>query len=356
MVVELKQVDFASARAATLRAHGLPSDAEDDVLIVEALRRAASLRCPASSHEVSELVRATLEPLVQLSDDTISDALDQIVGIGDLVEVQEQVGHLKRRLLYLGEPRFVRRASGDLLLLGIRPDAVDLVPESISERLTRVGVVRRLEEVSDDDLENLNGLGLSEVSAATWIGHPPSSTAAHFAASFDRRLDAQGPSGDIADLRILDHERSVHYYKGRWRTADAGTTGRFVGRRRQQFGADLWCYVELDGGVPARLLDLPLNHDVRGCDEAWQLQAAFDDIAGHPQSAVVARTGRGRVLIGLPSPPPRWLQRRWELLGEPCTLRGSLLAFEFATRDLKDELAFIHEQLWMNYRIATEEG
>ena len=69
----------------------------------------------------------------------------------------------------------------------------------------------------------------------------------------------------------------------RWREVRADS-GRFVARRDQAYGSNLWCYVELSNGEPQRLLDFPLaGSRWRGCDEAWRLQMAIDAQRGAPQ-------------------------------------------------------------------------
>ena len=80
-------------------------------------------------------------------------------------------------------------------------------------------------------------------------------------------LDAAPASFEIPGLSLIDPTSSVRYYRGRWVQPQA-QTGRFVGRRSQAYGADLWCYIEMDEGQPRRFLDLPLRGSrARGCDE-----------------------------------------------------------------------------------------
>ena len=57
-----------------------------------------------------------------------------------------------------------------------------------------------------------------------------------------------------------------------------------MGRRPQEYGSPIWCFVEIENGVPQKLLDFPLPKSRwRGCDTAWHLQMAMDHVRGEPQ-------------------------------------------------------------------------
>ena len=74
-------------------------------------------------------------------------------------------------------------------------------------------------------------------------------------------LDSVRTSPEVPGLSLLDSVRPVKYYRGRW-TGLKGHSGRFVGRRSQKYGADLWCYVQINNGTPERLIDLPLSDGI----------------------------------------------------------------------------------------------
>jgi hypothetical protein len=71
---------------------------------------------------------------------------------------------------------------------------------------------------------------------------------------YDSLLDTAGPAGTLAEFTLLDTERSPAYYPGRW-VMPKRQSGRFVGRRPQAYGADLWCYMEVADGTVKRLLN-----------------------------------------------------------------------------------------------------
>jgi hypothetical protein len=301
-------------------------------------------------------VRELLSPaLTDSTGDTLLDevegVLEALIACGDLVETVEEVSTMRRRVIYLGTPRFVRRRNGDVLLVGTRPDAQPIVGEALSDRIEWIGHLRRV--AGSTELEEMVAdYGLIEIDETRWIHHPTPETADEYLKSFADRLSAAPPSGEIPDLRILDRNQPTSYYRGRWRPSRSSDVGTFVARRSQGYGADLWCFVELDSGEPLRLLDLPSNPRERGCDEAWRLQAAIDALRGVPQVLTALRTGRGAVTLGLSAPPPRWLQRRWDLLGTPSRAKGCLFAYDFSTRDVAEEVAFAREMLWMDLVVA----
>ena len=125
-------------------------------------------------------------------------------------------------------------------------------------------------------------------------------------------------------------------------------TGIFVGRRTRKYGADLWCFVELELGQPKRLLDLPLKTDqFRGCDIAWRLQAALDAKNKKPQVySIVNNQGKDQVL-NVYSPLPSWIRRRWELIGTRVPEFNSLLSYSFAENEISEEETFVKEFMWL---------
>ena len=152
---------------------------------------------------------------------------------------------------------------------------------------------------------------------------------------------------ELPGLLLLDPERPVRYYRGRW-VEPSKQAGHFVGRRPQAYGADLWCYVEVQEGHAVGLVDLPTRHGVgRGCDEAWRLQAAIDYERDAPQVYRV-RSGPGRSwLLDFFSPVPMWARRRWETIGEPVSAFGCLFSFKFSETVVSDEIAFAREYMWL---------
>ncbi len=336
---------------------GLNPDACDlyfDEAISAALRRAAGFLCPCSYRT---LIQAVVEPLEHLSDDReqlfeiVENILNSMIAYGDLLE-EFEVATVERQqrsaLLYAAPPSFVWRESGSVLLLGIVPDQRSPLPEHLEQRVQHLSHIRCLFPEANEDLRaDLNQLGLVELSMDVWNKVSPSSESySSHIQKFDGAL--KGNPGTLVNLEILNPAKSVHYYRGRWE-AVSRQTGRFVARRPQAYGNNLWCYVELRNGIPEKLVDLPLlNKRLRGCDEAWRLQSAIDAARDQPQRFKV-RIGsdQGSRIIELYSPVPAWTQKRWDAVGEPVSSSGCLFSYKLPTPELQEEINFMKERLWL---------
>src|SRR5262249_35134973 len=129
----------------------------------------------------------------------------------------------------------------------------------------------------------LRDLGLLELSHPAWLRGPKPESASELCDRMLCRLKVEPPSGELADISILDPAKDVEYYGGRWITP-GNESGNYVGRRSQLFGAPLWGYASLTDGNVTRFLDFPLMGTCwRGCDVAWHLQMAIDSCRGTPQ-------------------------------------------------------------------------
>jgi hypothetical protein len=235
-----------------------------------------------------------------------------------------------------------------VILLGVAADQLSPLPSELEQRIQYLGHVRRLSPSSatEDLRAELRQLGLLELSSDAWLKGPKSSTATQAVAASDRALDSVPPSRDISGLVLLDPAKPVRYYRGRW-TEPKTQTGRFVARRPQAYGADLWCYVHLTKGQPERMIDLPQRGSRwRGCDEAWHLQMAIDAQRGAPQRFRVTPSGDA-VVLELFSPAPAWARRRWDAIGEPVPSAGSLFAYRIAKAEIGEERRFMREALWL---------
>ena len=324
-----------------------------DLISVEAvaasLRRSASYLCPCAA---TTLVRAVADPLrglVEETEDTrgiVRETLEAMIAHGDLIEHRdiEDSAPGAPVLLYAAPPSFVVRESGAAILLGVFNPAL----ESVSACIEYIGHLRRLNPDPDEDLSlELQQLGFTEISHQQWLRAPHGETPAQHLAHFDRLLDVAQSSGDVPDLLLLDWERPVRYYPGRW-TSVGSHSGRFVARRSQAYGGDLWCYIEMSDGRPKRLVDLPLaDSRWRGCDEAWRLQMAIDAIRGSSQLFKID-SGPGKpCVMQFYSPIPMWARRRLDSVGHPISIPGCLFAYGLAEAELAEEVRFASDVLWL---------
>jgi hypothetical protein len=353
----MKRLTAAEVHARKVEELGLDPAAVDlrsIEAIAAALRRAASYLCPCAG---ATLVRDVVSPFRGLVDDLeatkalVEDTLETMISHGDMLEQQDVTEEPRSGvgcLLYAAPPSFVARGSGAVILLGVAPDQLSVLPDDIEGRIQYVNHVRRLSALPGEDLRSvLKNLGLVELSHDNWLKAPRNAVPGQHVLKLDGLLDATPPSRDIPGLVLLDPDRPVGYYRGRW-VAPRAQTGRFVGRRSQAYGADLWCYVQLRDGQPERLIDLPLARSRwRGCDEAWHLQLAIDAQRREPQRFKIRPGPEGTVVLEFFSPLPMWARRRWDAVGEPVLGSGCLFAYQLTAAEAGEEVRFAREALWL---------
>jgi len=351
-VSRLSPPDVAVEAAETL---GL--DPSLDLMSAEGLaasiRRAASFSCPTTPGTLLRAVSDVLVGLPGFDDEKrnqITELIESLLAYGDLLELPDQDG--RQRQLYLGPPAYVpRRGSNSCLLVGIRPEGAPLVSDELAGDIQYHGHARILRLTDDESLgEVLDEEGLSKLATEQWLQSPRATKPQDLLALYTDRLETQGLTGDV-ELRILDPDASVTYYRGRWRTSRGSDNGNFVARRPQAFGADLWCFAELAGGVVAKLVDLPQQKQLGpASDEAWRLQAAIDALAGKPQRVRVAHADSAAArILDFFSPVPSWIQRRLDVIGALCRGgRGALFSYELPKSEVEEEIDFLQEQMWLS--------
>lgn len=344
--MDVRRVSSAQALDALARRLGLNSD-DEIALSSSCLRRSASLTAPVSRRALVDSVVELLDPLRPTQRVVVGETLDRIVASGDLVEVLEGSGERRTRTVYLGAPRYVcLPKSGDVVLVGTRPDGLPLLRFESTAHVQTFEHIRRIRSADEEFLDLLAADGFIETTSSKWLDAPEQETAESVRDLYIRAMESAPPSGLIEELKILDPKTSPAHYRSRWRASAAEDNGPFVARRNQAYGADLWCLVQLRDGEAQRFVDLP-RLSSRGCDEAWRLQAAFDALNDQAQELRVEFTGQGSVLIGVPAPLPGWLQRRWDLIGTAVRCGPGLFNYLFRGADARDEIAFAQNQLWM---------
>lgn len=361
----MRRLTAEQVHAQKIRELGLDPDALDLATpegVAGALRRVASYFCPCSA---ATLVRAVVLPLrglvpdIDQAKELVVRTLEAMISHGDVLEQPEIQDGMQTAcvLLYAAPASFVVRQSGLVVLLGIAADQLSPLPWELEQRIQYLGHVRRLSPLSatEDLRSELRQLGLLELPPDVWLKAPRSSTASQAIAESDRTLDIVPPSRDIPGLLLLDPTKPVRYYRGRW-TEPKAQTGRFVARRQQAYGADLWCYVQTTNGQPERLIDLPqLGSRWRGCDEAWHLQMAIDARRGFPQQFRATPSGDA-VVLEFFSPVPAWARRRWDAIGEPVPSAGCLFAYRIPKAEIDEERRFTREALWLEETTRVRTG
>ena len=338
------------------RTLGIPESHETglgDAMLAALVRRSAGVHCPcsratlrASVVECTRGLPANYESLPDAVDDTIEGL---IVG-GDLLELNDVVTEdsaIAQTWVFAAPPGFVIRPSGSAFLFGVVPDQDTFLPSAFASRILQRGFTRLLEPRPDEDLAHeLKELGLQQLSEGAWLRSPRPDKPAEMLSRYQRLLAGQPSVTAIRNLRILDPDRPVNYYRGRW-VDPTDHQGWFVARRPQEFGTPIWCLVYLKNGDPVRLLDLPLARTRwRGCDSAWHLQMAIDHDRGTPQR-YRRRIDDDTVRLDFYSPLPQWSQRRLMILGRPVTRDRCLFSYLMPAGEADTEEAFLQERLWL---------
>lgn len=351
--MELSQLTDAETRHRAIAGLGFDSSnltfASPEVLS-EQIRCFASLFTPVTPRR---LIASVLESVRFLVVDpipirqVIEDLVDSLVAHGDIVEAVDPMS--ARRRLYLTSPSFVMRNSGDALLIGIPPDGEALLPTKLRARVKHDGFLRWLESDGVSDVrELLIRAGFVELTRSQWIREPKIRSAADLVQEITELLGRSSAPESSAGFRIIDTNTPVTHYRSRWKELRR-ETGRFVARRPQAYGAELWCVIEADNGRVTRLYDLPLPQSVgRGCDDAWWVQAAIDATAGAPQVVRTrgAHSPEDPVTLDFFSPIPRWIQRQLEAVANLVD-GPSLLSFKCSTSDASEELERLQMTLWL---------
>lgn len=359
-ITMLASEEVAARTAAALGLDPDTTDLDSDEGLCASLRRAASFLCPATPRQLVDAVRDALGPLARRgvpSRDDVMDRLDLLVAAGDLLELHEDTQRQTRRL-FLGPPSYVTKSPGRYLLLGVRPFGERLVVGPLEKDIAYEGHLRTLRLDAADPPAVLAAAGLHETTPEEWLMAPRAQAADELLGEYRERLAVARPAGQVEGLTVIDSTARVDFYRGRWRQPRASDDGDFVGRRPQAYGADLWCFVRIEGGQPKALLDLPIaDSSTPGRFEAWRIQAALDAERGRPQTVRV-RCAEGvetERIVDLFGPVPGWAERYLTLVGLPAgPERGALLSYRLPREAMPEVSSFLRSMLWV--RITDEGG
>ena len=333
----------------------------DDTLLAALARRAAGVHCPCSRATLrTSLLECThgLPTSYDSLSQAIEDAIEALIVVGDLLELSDVViddSEVRQTWVFSAPPSFVVRPSGSVFLFGVVPDQDTFLPSALTCRVGQRGHTRVLEPLHGEDLAcELRELGLLQLSDRAWLRSPRKKDPTELIGRHRRLLASQPSVTGIPDLEILESARPVTYYRGRW-TDPTDQNGTFVARRPQEFGAPIWCLVELRSGEAVRFLDLPLPRTRwRGCDSAWHLQAAIDHVRGAPQR-YRRRMDDDGVRFDFFSPLPQWSQRRLIILGRPAPRDACLFSYVVPAKEADTEEAFLKQNLWLSHEDGSRE-
>ncbi len=358
----MKRISSREVHSSTIESLGLDSSIVDLTSIEAAaalLRRAGGFFCPCPPSRLLRLCRDLLQGL-GLSEDQEAElfetTLESLVAYGDFVESRDITRQSSERLLYATPASFVEVSHGYFLLFGITRDDDRSWERSLTNRIEPVNHCRVIRTSDSEGCRTqLQHCGVRRVAAESWLRMPDRLPVEDHVHKYDRALDDCVRAGSVDDLTILDFSLPVRFYKGRW-TTPKKHSGRYVARRPQLYGADLWCYVELDAGRLTKLVDFPLfEKNWRACDEAWHLQQAIDRMRDMPQRFRVRPVAASsEIAIDVFSPFPAWAKRRWDYTGKPVMSSGCLFSYCFSRSSLAEQKRFLEERMWLSELTAVD--
>lgn len=332
----------------------------NDLLLASLLRRSAGIHCPCSRVTLQKSILDSLKYLTdekQPLSERVEAAIEGLIVGGDLLELNDVVfedSNATGSWVFAAPPSFIVRRDGSIFVIGIVPDQDTFLPNSLSELITYDSYTRTIESPPGRDIrQELQEQGLRELSESAWLKSPKQGTAESILDQYKDILDNQPSAGHIQDLRILDFESSVSYYKGRWKT-HVDNAGTYVARRPQEFGAPIWCLTHVEGGQVVRFLDLPFGKTRwRGCDMAWYLQMAIDHIRGCPQQ-YLRSVVEDEIRLDFFSPLPLWTRRRLMLFGRSVQRERCLFSYMLARSQAQAEEQNLQETLWLSPKPAVD--
>ncbi|MEQ1761025.1 MAG: hypothetical protein ABL986_22185 [Vicinamibacterales bacterium] len=300
------------------------------------------------------LVAEPLRSLVEVDaafDELVSETVEQLVAIGDLVE--RRVVSDAAQLVFLGMPRFVKLSEHSALLLGARPDGTPILDEELMPFVELESGARFL-RLPDDALETvesaLSGQGLAQLSREQWSHPPRVEDVEQYLQDLARRAKAGVRAGIIDEAQVFDPSTRPSYYRGRWTTFQGVDDGIVLLRRPQAYGADRWSVGWAANAIIETLVDLPIDAKSRACDEAWRIMAALDRTRNQPLPARALPAARGRVTIDLFSPPPAWLHRQLVTLGYPVVRgRGALVSYSIREETQEHLRGLLTDIMWVKW-------
>jgi hypothetical protein len=335
---------------------GLPlggTETLSDSFLAALIRHTAGGMCPCSQTSLKNTVVDNISYLLEKAEDIeerIENIIDGLIVSGDLLELSQVVTDdpsAKGTWLFIAPPSFVVRPNRSIFVFGLAKDSMDVLPSFLLPRISYEGYVRVLRLQDNEALsETLVNFGLLNIPHEGWIRSPREESALSFRDRMIYQLERQAPSGSIEELVIIDPDKSVRFYKGRW-AAPKKETGIYVARRPQTYGSAIWGLVKLLEGVPQQFLDFPMKGMVgRGADIAWHLQMAIDHCNGTPQLYRKRPVDAG-VCLDFFAPLPLWAERRLMVLGRSVGRNKSLFSYWISNNELKTEEEFLAKRLWL---------
>ena len=339
-------------------------------VLASLIRRASGILGQAREYQLIDYVfwplKSILEPDIRTDKDIrqhIQQVIDYLLDIGDLVSVTEVAGGRRTRFIYPGEPRFIQRKNGDILILGILPEHNDPLPTYLSNEVEYRGYLRFLPGQYSERLRDVSYI--REIPMDMWMEVPlGTDDPKGYYNNMVQRVQRSAPyNGNLNFERWYNHTKGVpktkndHYY--RWATIiPKSANGYCIVNFTDMFGVRYWAFAKVTNGEVERCVFLPtdpgaLGGKFEGPDEARMIQLAIDHCKENRQIARVEPDGTGGGLVKVYAPLPSWVDRRWSVLGEklqnpqPRNDHNCLFAYRFTPIEFKTEVEFAESKVWL---------
>lgn len=344
-------ISHADALENVARSLGLPLSIADindhtDALIAQSIRRSVFIAAPCNIRTARTLVIAALAPLLDDIEARVNDMIEDLIAIGDLLEMRSESDEGSDILLRPAPPAFVRRKDNTFIILGISGDEITPI-DNQSVIYTPSGL--RTFPTSDPTnyRDMFIDLGLIEIPEHIWLHAPAKISVEDYLDSWVRSLPSVKHPENIEGLEIIDTKIPASFYKDRWAKLSNEHSGIYVGRRPQRYGANLWCLFEIKNGLIERFVDIySKDARIRNCDEAWRIQAALDSKELRSQKIRIL-SDQKNIILSFSSPIPAWAIRRLSMIGARKIVKGSLIAFEIPAQNAENEICWLEDMLWL---------
>jgi len=335
------------------------------------IRRASGVLGPAREYQLVDYV---FWPLVTIlgpdrrPDESIREHIQQVIdyllNIGDLVAVTEVSGGRRKTFIYPGEPRFIRRKAGDILVIGILPEHNEPIPSELGIELDYRGYLRFLPGCLYEHLKESDYL--REIPIDMWMEIPlgVDDPTTYHRNMVQRVKQADPYNGDLDFQRWYRSDigppKNKYDHYSRWKDAmPKGANGFSIVNFTDRFGIRYWAFAKVDAGEIERCVFLPTDPGALGgkyeaADEARMVQLSIDYCKKAKQIARVDLDSTGGGLVKVYAPLPSWVDRRWSVLGEklpnpqPRNNHDCLFAYRFGPTELKAELEFAEAKVWLD--------
>lgn len=318
-------------------------------VISELIRRVSCNLCPCSKTKLQRAVIDLIEDLLPSDVDVTSkviEVFEDLIALGDLIElppISEDVMTIRNQI-YLSPLKYIKINDNRILLIGVHNSIIGL-----SEIHFKMRLEKSLKIISPDDLNFFKGIGYYELSLNEWLKFEKYNSPQEYLKLIQNKLELLPiRSEKLNGITILDDKTGSNYYKGRWSELNPKHMGCYVGRRKVQYGSDLWCYLDVKDNLVLRFLDLPvLELHWRPFDEAWRIQMAIDFLNNTPQKYRIREESNENIIIDFFSPVPAWTVRQLEVNGKKYGPDKCLFSYSIKLENFQNVEAFLIHNLWM---------